>query len=116
MHELGIAEELLRVILPQAERHGAKKVTRVTLRIGVLRAVVADNLSFLFGHVSKDTIAEGAALAIEEVPVTVDCPSCGVRSESGTIVLECPACGAIGVGLSGGDDMQVVDFDIDDSK
>ena len=114
MHELGIAEELLRAILPQAERHGAKRITRVSLRVGVLRAVVADNLSFLFAHVARGTIAEGALLAIEEERLSVVCPSCGKRSEAQAIVLECPACGAEGIGLSGGDDLQIVDFDIDD--
>ncbi len=114
MHELGIAEELLRAILPQAERHGAKKVTRVTLRVGVLRAVVADNLSFLFGHVAAGTIAEGATLAIETDPVVIHCPACGLRTEGDAIVLDCPACGAAGIGLTGGDDLRIVDFDIDD--
>ncbi|HEY3489309.1 MAG TPA: hydrogenase maturation nickel metallochaperone HypA [Candidatus Deferrimicrobiaceae bacterium] len=114
MHELGIAEELLRAILPQAERHGAKRITRVSLRIGVLRAVVADNLSFLFEHVARGTIAEGALLAIEEEPVVVACPACGARSGAQMVVLECPACGAEGIGLSGGDNLQIVDFDIDD--
>ncbi len=114
MHELGIAEELLRAILPQAERHGAKKVTRVTLRVGVLRAVVGENLSFLFGHVARGTIAEGAVLAIEADPVAVCCPACGLRTEADAIVLDCPGCGAGGIGLSGGDDLQIVDFDIDE--
>jgi hydrogenase nickel incorporation protein HypA/HybF len=114
MHELGIAEELLRVVLPQAQAHGAKRVTRVGLRVGVLRAVVADNLAFLFAHVAKGTIAEGATLAIDEEPLVVDCPACGVRSEACAIVLECPACRALGVSLSGGDEMRIVDLDIDD--
>jgi hydrogenase nickel incorporation protein HypA/HybF len=114
MHELGIAEEILRAVLSEAGRHGATKVTRVSLRVGVLRAVVADNLSFLFAHVARGTIAEGAALAIEEEPVSVRCPACGATTAADAVVLECPACGAAGVGLSGGDDLRLVDFDIDD--
>jgi hydrogenase nickel incorporation protein HypA/HybF len=114
VHELGIAEEILRAVLPEAERHGAKRVTRVGLRVGVLRAVVPDNLSFLFGHVAAGTIAEGAVLAIEEEPLSTCCPTCGARGESPTLLLECPACGAIGVHLSGGDDLRIVDIDIDD--
>jgi hydrogenase nickel incorporation protein HypA/HybF len=114
MHELGIAEEILRAVLPEAGRHGARRVTRVGLRVGVLRAVVPDNLSFLFGHVAAGTIAEGAVLAIDEAPLSVDCPACGARGESAALLLDCPACGAAGVRLSGGDDLRIVDIDIDD--
>lgn len=113
MHELGIAQEILRTVLPEAGRHAARKVVRITLRVGVLRAVVPDNLSFLFGHVAAGTIAEGAVLAIEEEPLAVDCPACGVRSEASSLTVECPACGAAGVRLSGGDELRIVDFDID---
>lgn len=114
MHELGIAEEILRAVLPEADRHAAKRVTRVGLRVGVLRAVVPDNLSFLFGHVAAGTIAEGAVLAIDEEPLTIDCPACGSRSESATLLLECPSCGTFGIRLSGGDGLRIVDIDIDD--
>jgi hydrogenase nickel incorporation protein HypA/HybF len=115
LHELGIAEEVLRAVLPEAEKHGAARVTGVALRVGVLRAVVAENLSFLFGHVARGTIAEGAALSVAEDPLLVDCPACGVRSEAGSLVLECPACGALGIRLSGGEELQVVSIDIDEA-
>jgi hydrogenase nickel incorporation protein HypA/HybF len=113
MHELGIAQEALRTALDAAGRHGAGRVTRVGLRVGALRAVIPENLAFLFGHAAAGTIAEGAQLAIEEEPLALLCPACGARGESRVVVLDCPACGAPGVRLSGGEELRVVDIDID---
>ena len=66
MHELGVASEILEVALSEAGRHAAKKVTSIRLRVGVLRAIEPENLSFLFGHLVRGTPAEGAHLEIVE--------------------------------------------------
>ncbi|HEY5461547.1 MAG TPA: hydrogenase maturation nickel metallochaperone HypA, partial [Deferrimonas sp.] len=78
MHELGVANEILDVALAEADRHAAKKVTSIRLRVGVLRAIEPENLSFLFEHLARGTLAEGAFLEIEEEPVRVECEACGV--------------------------------------
>ena len=113
MHELGIASEVLRAALAEAARHGATGVARVGLRVGVLRAVVPANLSFLFGHVAAGTIAEGAELEVEEEPVSLSCRSCGARSASSSLPTDCPSCGAPGVHAEGGDELRIVEVDLD---
>lgn len=112
MHELGIAGEILSAALAEAGRHGAARVLSVTVRVGVLRGIVPDHLRFLFGHMARGTIAEGAVLAIEDEPVRVACPACGTIA-SGSIVLSCPACGREEIRLDGGDALSVVSLDID---
>lgn len=113
MHELGIANEILGVALSEADRHGAKKVSSIRLRVGVLRAVVPENLSFLFGHVARGTVAEGAALEIEEEPVRVECPARGTAEARG-FTFKCPRCGETGVSVTGGDSLSILSLDIDD--
>ncbi len=112
MHELGIANEILGVAVSEADRHGAKKVSSIRLRVGVLRAVVPENLSFLFGHVARGTVAEGAALEIEEEPVRVECPSCGI-ADVRSIPWECPKCRGAGISATGGDSLEIVSLEID---
>ena len=90
MHELGIATEILDIALTEAERHAAKKVTSIRLRVGVLRSIEPENLSFLFEHLARGTPAEGALLEIEEEPVRVECEACGV-SEAPSFTWEWPA-------------------------
>jgi hydrogenase nickel incorporation protein HypA/HybF len=113
VHELGIAQELLAAVLSEAGRHGARRVEEVRLRIGTLRAVIPENLSFLFGEVSRGTIAEGAALRIEEEPVAWRCPACGASGSAASLTLECPSCGAGGPALSGGEALEIAAIDIE---
>ncbi len=113
MHELGIANEILDVALSEAERHAAKKVTSIRLRVGVLRAVEPGNLSFLFEHLARGTPAEGALIEIVEEPVRVDCEACGVF-EAHSFLLECPRCKGPGVSVTGGDSLSIVSLDVDE--
>ena len=112
MHELGIANGILDVALSEAERHAAKKVTSIRLRVGVLRAVEPGNLSFLFGQLALGTPAEGALLEIEEEPVRVECEACGV-SEASAFTMECPRCKGSGVSVTGGDSLSILSLDVD---
>ncbi len=112
MHELGVANEILDVALTEADRHAAKKVTSIRLRVGVLRAIEPENLSFLFEHLSRGTPAEGARLEIVEEPIRVECPVCGV-SEARSFTFECPRCKGSGVSVTGGDSLSILSLGID---
>ena len=112
MHELGIANEILDIALSEAGRHTAKRVTSIRLRVGVLRAIEPENLSFLFGHIARGTPAEGALLEIVEEPVRVECEACGV-SEARSFTFECPRCKGSGVSVTGGDSLSILSLDID---
>jgi hydrogenase nickel incorporation protein HypA/HybF len=112
VHELGVASEILGIVLSESARHKANKVTRVKLRVGVLRGIVPENLLFLFSHIARGTPAENAALEIEEETVRVECGSCGT-SESPSFVMECPACGGSGIKVGCGDSLLVVSIEMD---
>jgi hydrogenase nickel incorporation protein HypA/HybF len=113
VHELGVAGEILEVALSEADRNAAKKVTSIRLRVGVLRAIEPENLSFLFGHLSRGTAAEGALLEIVEEPVRIECPLCGL-SEARAFTFECPRCKGSGVSVTGGDSLSILSLDIED--
>jgi hydrogenase nickel incorporation protein HypA/HybF len=113
VHELGVAGEILEVALSEADRHAAKKVTSIRLRVGVLRAIEPENLSFLFEHLARGTPAEGARLEIVEEPIRVDCEACGV-SEGRAFTFECPLCKGSGVSVTGGDSLSILSLDVED--
>ena len=113
MHELGVAGEILDVALSEADRHAAKKITSIRLRMGVLRGIEPENLSFLFEHLARGTPAEGALLEIVEEPVRVECEACGA-SEASTFTYECPRCKGTGVSVTGGDSLLILSLDVDD--
>ena len=113
MHELGIANDILDIALAEAKKHGNRRITRVDLEVGVLRGIVPENLVFLFGHVAKGTIAEGARLAIEEQPALVECSTCGPTKARG-FTIACPGCGDPAARIEGGDALRILSIDVDD--
>lgn len=112
MHELGVANEILDIALLEAVRHAAKKVTSIRMRVGVLRSIEPENLSFLFEHLARGTPAEGAHLEIVEEPVRIECEACGV-SEAPSFTWECPRCKGSAVSVTGGDSLSILSLDVD---
>ncbi len=71
MHEMGIAMQIVEIAAASIPEHlKNSKVKGVYLKIGKLSSVVPDSLRFCFDIVSKDSAIAGAALYIEEIPVT----------------------------------------------
>lgn len=68
MHELSLAAELLTLIEPAAQRHGARRVASVRLELGAAACVEDDALAFAFDAVTRGSCAEGARLDIARVP------------------------------------------------
>lgn len=112
MHELGVANDILGIALYEAERNAAKKVTSIRLRVGVMRAVEPENLSFLFGHLARGTPAEGAQLEIVEEPVRIECAACGI-SEARSFTFACPRCNGPDISVTGGDSLSILSLDVD---
>ena len=76
MHELSVMSNILDIVQEHANKNGAAKVLKVNLKIGDLSDIIPEWAQTYFDMLSKDTIADGAALSIEKVPVTVTCNSC----------------------------------------
>ena len=76
MHEMSIAQSILKIAITEAQRNGAAKLKIVRIRAGELRGIVPDQLSFFFEFITKDTPAEGAKLEVETIPIRGKCKSC----------------------------------------
>jgi len=63
MHELSITRNVVAIC---AEHAAGVRVTRVTLEIGKMTAVLPDSLRFCFDICARGTTLEGAALEILE--------------------------------------------------
>jgi hydrogenase nickel incorporation protein HypA/HybF len=111
MHELSIADAVVTI----ASRHAAgRRVSRVELRVGHLRQVVPDALEFAFELVAKDTVVEGAVLAMEEVPAQVRCGACGAETVLEAFPAHCGACGGLDVEVVGGDELLVEALELEE--
>jgi hydrogenase nickel incorporation protein HypA/HybF len=94
MHELGLMQETLALALAHAGHRDARAIHRISLRIGRLSGVVSEAMAFAFEAVAAGTIAEGAVLEIEDVPLACACESCGDEFEPLAFDYTCTRCGA----------------------
>ncbi len=74
MHEVGIMENTLAMAVKRAAEEGAHRIHRLTMRIGPLSGVVPEALEFAFVVLARGTIAEGARLEVERIPVDAGIP------------------------------------------
>ena len=96
MHELAITEGILKVVLRHAAASGAGRVVGVSLRIGELSDLADEWLQRYFDYLSRDTIAAGASIRVERIPVVFRCEECGntfpVKFREAKNIA-CPVCG-----------------------
>lgn len=115
MHEMSIAENLLEIIERHAPTNGAARVKVIRLRIGEMTAVVPESLRFCFEVASEGTVAHGAELRIEPVPIVSHCHDCRADFEVGGYVFICPNCGSPKVELVSGNELDVVELELEET-
>lgn len=110
MHELSICGAIADIVTRKA---GERRVETIHLRIGQLRQIVPDTLEFCWTMVSADTELDGSRIAIESVPATLTCRSCGAVTELDEIpVLACAQCAGVDVEVTAGDECLVTALEL----
>lgn len=112
MHELSIAESIVRIASSHA---GDRRVTKVHVKAGHLRQVVPSALDFAFELVAEGTPAAGAELALEVVPVAVRCGACGKETELDGFPLHCGGCGGLDVQVVRGEELLVESLELEEA-
>ena len=113
MHEMGIAQNILDIAVTTAQNEGATKITSINLVVGELRGIEPMQLTFCFDIVARDTMASGACLNIETVPVSGYCPACKIDFKIEDYTYVCPQCGNIKIEIRGGTELRLKDIEIE---
>jgi len=115
MHELAITQGIIDIAVPEAEKHGAKKIISIKIKIGEFSGVVPQCIQEYFNIVSEGTLAENAKLIIEKVPVTIKCLSCGFEGEISKekIKFKCPKCESADIKLLSGKEYYVDSLEVE---
>ena len=100
MHEAKAVQRIVSLVLDEAAKQGAAKVIRVSIKSGEWSTMDPECVRTYFEQGSKGTIAEGAEVAIESVPVRFKCSECGTSYSPAKA--QCPKCsGKTGELISG---------------
>jgi len=113
MHELSIAQSLLKIAVDNCKKEGYKGIELIKVKIGRASGIMPDALSFAFNAVKIDTIAEKATLTIDEIPVSGFCESCkNSFTVDEAFVLFCPRCGGVSIRVETGHELHVYEMDV----
>ncbi len=107
MHEMSLAESVLKIVDAAAASQGFERVTEIRLEIGALSGVEIDAMRFCMDAVLRHSLAEGAGVVFEIVPGQGWCMQCGDNVEIGALYDPCPRCGSYQVQPTGGTEMRV---------
>jgi hydrogenase nickel incorporation protein HypA/HybF len=113
MHEMSIAQSLIEIIEEEMEKHGAKALRSVRLHIGQLSAVVPEALSFCFEVITEGTALQGARLDMQIVPLKGCCRGCEAEFEIVDYAFVCPSCGSTRIETTAGQDLSIVELEVD---
>ena len=113
MHELSIADSIIKTTKRERDNRGYGQVEAIGLRIGALSDIVPDALTFGFEALTKDTEFESTRLEIETVPVRGICKNCKNEFEVDQLLFECPACSSRDINLTQGQELEIVYFEFE---
>jgi hydrogenase nickel incorporation protein HypA/HybF len=113
MHELGVTESILNIILAKAAEAQASKIVKITITLGDLSGFVPECIEFYFESLSKKTIAEGAKLDFEIVTAQFRCRDCSTISSSEDLIWICPNCQSHSLEVVGGQEFYVKDMEVE---
>lgn len=113
MHEVSIALNILEIISEQCTKNGFSKIEAVNIKIGRASGIMPDALIFAFDAIKDGSVAAGALLNIEEVPVSGICRDCSKGfSVDEEYVLCCPLCQGKSFTITAGREMDIVDLEV----
>lgn len=111
MHELSLAEGIVRAVVATAQREGITRVRSVRVAVGELAGVDIAALQFAWRSVSRTLVLQGATLQIEVPPGEAWCLDCAQTVRLARLGNACPRCGGNRLLATGGRELKVLDFE-----
>jgi hydrogenase nickel incorporation protein HypA/HybF len=115
MHELPVTEGILKIVLRHAEMNSVRRVMAIHLQIGKLSDLEDEWIQHYFDYLSNGTMAQGAKLKIERMPIIMQCTTCLTPYEAEAVKLgdlSCPTCGEKSCTLLSGREYYIKDMEV----
>lgn len=122
MHELSMADAIIKTVIEAAEKNEAIEVLEVTIEIGQITMLNPEQLKFMLQVLSEDTILNGAKFNMEVIPIEIECLSCGFKGRADSeeldhylTIVNCPECKERNLNIISGRECNVKNIKIERS-
>jgi len=116
VHELGIANSIMEMVLDEMSKKNLTIVNKIVLELGVLTDIVPDTLDFNFEIITKDTALANTKLEIKHIPLRACCEKCSVEFEVENFFFACPACHSRQVRVTQGEELNVAYLEVPENQ
>ena len=116
MHEMGIADAMVKTVDRIAQRENAARVRSVTVELGDLSGVVPRFLAECWEAVTAGTAYENTELRLHSVPATALCLDCDRTFVTNIDALRCPNCGGVKLKPLSGQDLTIAEIEVFDGE
>lgn len=116
MHELGIADAVLKTVERIAREQELAAVRSITVEVGDLSGVVPHFLASCWEAVAAGTAYEHTRLLLHSVPATARCEACGEVFVVDTDALRCPRCESEKLTPLSGRDLTIAEIEAEDDE
>lgn len=113
LHELSITEHILDYSLQEARRQGASKIRTIRLVMGPFSGIVPECIQMYLDLLSDGTLAEGAKIEAQILPLKIRCRDCGREGEITRRHIACPACGSLRLEILSGKEFYIDSLEVD---
>ena len=107
MHELSIARSVINSVEKICHDDHFGKVSETTLDIGTMSGVSKSALLFCWPLATKQTLLEECHLVINEIPLTLECLACNLKSSPEVFIMCCEHCGSGQVRIETGNELKI---------
>lgn len=112
MHELSIAQEIIRIAEQYIDEENSK-IKSVKVKIGKLQNVLVDSLEFCFDGLLPNSQIPGCKLIVEKIPLVVECKKCKKISESDEYIFDCKHCGNDSIDIKSGNELTISEIEFE---
>ena len=95
MHEYGITQNIVDIVVEEAQKNNVNKVTSIKLVIGELSGIIDESVQMYFDIISVGTLCEGAKLNFIKNHAMLECKVCSNIFKRNPRTFDCPKCGGI---------------------
>ncbi len=114
MHEASIALGIIEIAEEHCRKAGYSKIQSIEVDIGSASGVLPDALAMAFDIVKLDTLAGGASLLINEIPIGGRCGGCDCDFTTHDMyILACPECGGSALEITSGRELDIKEIEVD---